>query len=157
MIESYEASPNSPYRDESFFPIAYLYRHCLELKLKEITWIGVALNVSSPKEVEEAMDNHNLAKLWTSAKKPIVDCWPDGDKAPLKATEAVINEFHQADRTGQVFRYPTDKDGSLHRHSELPQHISITNLRKTMDAAFTFLDACHDGLSAARDTMSSSM
>ena len=157
MIESYEARRTRPYRDELFFPVAYLYRHCLELKLKEIIRIGVELRVLSRKEVEEAMDNHNLAKLWTRAKKPIEDCWPKGEKTPLKAVEAVINEFHQADRTGQAFRYQTDKDGSLHRHPDLPEHISITNLKQTMDAAYTFLNACYDGLFESYDAMRSNM
>ena len=157
LIEAYDASPDRPYRDELLFPVGYLYRHCLELKLKELIQIGVALRVLSRKEVEEALGNHNLAKLWTKGRKPIDDCWPNGDQTPLKAVESVINEFHQADRTGQAFRYETDKDGRFHRHPELPEYISIANLKKTMDAVYTFLDACYDGLSEAYDTMVSNM
>ncbi len=157
LIESYQASLNRFHNDELFFPVAYLYRHSLELKLKEIVQIGVALRVLTRKEVEKAMEKHNLAKLWTRARKPIEDCWPDGDKTPLKAVEAVINELHQADRSGQAFRYESDKGGMLHRHPDLPEHIKITSLKQTMDAVYTFLDACYDGLYEGYDAMMSNM
>ncbi len=151
LIEANETSLGKPYRDELFFPVCYLYRHCLELKLKEIVRLGIVLRVLSRKEGKEALNNHNLAKLWTKAKKPIDDCWPNGDQTDIKAVEAIINEFHQADRTGQAFRYQTDRDGRLYRHTDLPKHIDIAVLKQTMDAAYTFLDACYDGLFESHD------
>lgn len=156
MVESCEAIPDAEYWDELFFPVAYLYRHSLELKLKEIIQIGVLLNVLSHEEVEEPMRNHNLAKLWTKAKKPIEDCWPEADRTEPKAVEAVVNEFHQVDRNGQAC-YETDKRGSLLRHGDLPEHISIANLKQTMDAAYRFLDSCLGGLSTSYDDMVSNM
>ena len=108
LIAAYDASPGRPYRDELLFSVGYLYRHCLELKLKELVRIDVAIRVLSHKEVQEALDNHNLTRLWTKARKPIDDCCPNGDQTPLKAGEAVINEFHQADRNEQAFPCETD-------------------------------------------------
>lgn len=51
-----------------------------------------------------------------------------------------MNEFHQADPSGQTFRYDSDKNGRRHRHEKLPDHISLAELRKTMDGTFSFLD-----------------
>lgn len=64
------------FNDELFFPVAYLYRHGLELLLKDIVYIGVRMNFFERVEVEEALTNHSLARLWTHAKKLLTDLRP---------------------------------------------------------------------------------
>jgi hypothetical protein len=141
----HEADPFR-HNDELFFPVAYLYRHGLELLMKDIIDTGIHMNFFDRADVADALANHNLAKLWTQAKKLLVDRWPSADPAPLNATEAVINEFHQADPNGQVFRYDEDKNGRRHRHETLPENIGLAQLRQTMDGIFHFLDATASGL-----------
>jgi hypothetical protein len=156
IINSHENAPRSPHHDELSFPVAYLYRHCLELKLKKITMIGIHLNIlqRSDKILDLLNKKHGLAKLWTKAKAVINERWAGAEQESPKAVEAVINEFHQADPSGQAFRYCTDSNGKRFRHERLPDHISLATLRETMDAVCTFLDACYDGLDDSLQAMS---
>jgi hypothetical protein len=151
VIEQCRDADRFRYRDELFFPVAYLYRHGLELLMKDIIDTGIHMNVFKRDDVEEALAKHNLAKLWNYAKKLLIDRWPTSDPAPLKATEAVINECHQADPNGQVFRYDEDKNGRRHRHKTLPESISLDEMRKTMEGVFNFLDTT---ASCLRDDLS---
>jgi hypothetical protein len=143
--------------DDLFFPVAYLYRHCLELKLKDMVRVGVELDVLKQANVEKIQGEHNLPKLWTQARKVLEDGWPGADPSPLQGIETVVNDFHQADSDGQAFRYPTDKSGRRHRHEKLPKAISVTALRKTMEGVYSLLDACEsffrDYLSDVRSQM----
>ena len=154
VIEGCHAAGRLRFSDELFFPVAYLYRHGLELLLKDIIQTGVHLNRFSQHDVEEALTNHNLAKLWTKAKQVLVDRWPTADPTPLSATEAVINDFHQADPNGQVFRYDENKDGQRYRLETLPQNIGLDELRETMDGVFTLLSSAG---SCLRDDLSNMM
>lgn len=151
VIEQCHKADRFRYRDELFFPVAYLYRHGLELLMKDIIYTGVHMNFFKRDDVEEALSNHNLAKLWSHAKKLLIDRWRTSDPAPLKATEAVINEYHQADPNGQVFRYDDDKNGRRHLYKTLPASIGLDEMRKTMDGVFSFLDTT---ASCLRDDLS---
>lgn len=141
VIDECQDDEGYPPNDELFLPIAYLYRHCLELRMKDIIVTGVGLKFFKSDDVNNVLNQHNLARLWSQAKRLLVHRWPNADQAPLKAVEAIVNEFHQADPNGQVFRYDTDKHGHRHRYASLPDHINLTELRQTMEGAFNFLDA----------------
>ena len=110
--------------DDLFFPIAYLYRHHLELMLKELVRLGMRIGaIDAPvdlpapsssccghiaKAPKDALSEHNLHKLWNEVKKLIKAQWPDSKDGDLKSAESVILEFHKLDRTGQAFRYARD-------------------------------------------------
>src|SRR5882757_6410493 len=105
LLDAHLESNPTPYRDEIFLPIAFLYRHCLELRLKDIVQIGDQIDLCGNGDIKEALNGHSLTRLWTFAKRAIVARWPDGDKDTVTAVEAVVNEFHQIDPSGQAFRY----------------------------------------------------
>jgi hypothetical protein len=135
------------HHDSWLFPVAYLYRHCLELKLKDLVALGILHRFFEREEVQEVLDDHNLAKLWTRVRRLLEHRWPEADAGPLKGVEAAVNQFHQADPNGQVFRYERDKNTRRqHRHENLPDHISLGNLRKMMDAVYNLLEASDDAL-----------
>lgn len=157
VIESYENAPESPYYDELLFPVVYLYRHAIELKLKEIVGYGIALNCYSKADAETILGGHNLARLWTKAKLAILKRWPDGDLAVVRSVEAVVNEMHQVDPTGQTMRYAADRDRRPHMHDRLPKSVSLRSLRATIDNAFSFLDACASGIDQGISDMRSAM
>jgi len=146
VLDKIEADVNKASNDIFVFPVMYLYRHGIEINLKSIIKVGVGLDFFRKEEVEEDLEWHNLAKLWNHAKKLLFQRWPTSDPAPCKATEAVINELHQSDPNGQVFRYAADKNGKLHRYERLPDHISIAALKKTMDGVYNFLEATWSAL-----------
>lgn len=141
VLNKCEADGDRPANDVFVFPVMYLFRHGIELNLKSIIRVGIGLGFFAKEDVKEDLERHNLAKLWNHAKKLILDRWQTADPEPVKATEAVINEFHQADPNGQVFRYPAAKDGKRHRYEGLPDHIGVARLKKTMDGVYNFLEA----------------
>jgi hypothetical protein len=144
IIDAHENGSRVSHPDELFFPVAFLYRHCLELKLKDLIRVGIQTNFFLQKDVAWTFKAHGLAQLWTPVKRLLLDGWPDADPSPILAVEAVIAELHQADPNGQTFRYESDAEGDLHRHERLPEFISLTNLRSTIDNVYTFLD-CSEG------------
>lgn len=146
VLDKMEADGDRPANDIFIFPVLYLYRHGIEINLKAIIKVGVGLEFFEKDAVQEALDDHNLAKLWKHAKKLLLHRWAGSDPAPLKATESVINELHQSDPNGQVFRYAADKSGKPHRYEKLPDHLSVAPLKKTMDGVFNFLEATWSGL-----------
>ena len=153
VIDSSTEENHRGHQDDLLHPVAYLYRHSLELKLKEIVRYGIAMDCYNRADVEEILGCHNLAKLWTKAKLAITNRWPEGDLEPVKAVEAVVNEMHQTDNDGQKWRYGSDKDSRPNRHKGLPEFVSHKSLRKTMDNVFTFLDACGDGIDDGLQSM----
>lgn len=151
IIEACETGPRASHPDELFFPVAFLYRHCFELKLKDLIRVGICLRFFQPDDMEWTSKAHGLAQLWTPVRRLLINEWPDEDPTPLLATEAVIHELHEADPTGQVFRYDRDTEGDPHRHEKLPEFVSLGNLRSTFDNVYAFLECCE---SCLRDNLS---
>ncbi|MGZ0163307.1 MAG: hypothetical protein ACKVII_05280 [Planctomycetales bacterium] len=157
VIDTAQEVERGDFRSDLIHPVAYMYRHALELKLKVIVRHGVDMHCYSKSAVEKVLQEHSLAKLWTKVKQAIEHRWPDSGSGELKAVEAVINEMHQADQNGQKWRYATEKNGRPIKRHGMPQFVSLQSLRRTMDNVFTFLEACEggidDGLQAIRDDM----
>ena len=141
VLDKCSVDGDSPENDNFAFPVLYLYRHGIELNLKSIIRAGLLSTFFERTDVEADLKLHNLAKLWNHARKILRHRWANSDPEPLMATEAVINELHQSDPNGQVFRYPSDKDGKRYHYKWIPDHISVAKLKETMDGVFRFLEA----------------
>ncbi len=131
--------------DVLFAPLAYLYRHYLELELKDIACLGMELGMI--KVTDGRLEEHNLHKLWNSCREVIERVWPEGDRTDLNAVEQVILEFHRFDPSGQGFRYYKDLDGNPHLMS-VPDWVSLEPLKSTMDGVANFLEAAAAGIDA---------
>lgn len=129
--------------DDVFFPIAYLYRHHLELMLKEL--ISLGLRLGSLEGCEDVLGEHNLHRLWNSAKKVITDTWPGPPEWDFKAVEKDILEFHRLDPTGEAFRYDRRKDGTQHLQGS-ERCVDLNNLKAVVDSVSRFLEACIAGI-----------
>ncbi|MCC6662055.1 MAG: hypothetical protein IT437_14355 [Phycisphaerales bacterium] len=131
--------------DDLFFPVAYLYRHHLELMLKELVRLGAGMGAIG--ECEALLGEHNLHRLWNKAKELIRSVWPGPVGDDIKAVERVILEFHRLDPSGQAFRYCRDKHGSPLLVSA-PSRVDLRALASTVDAVSRFLDAAYAGIDA---------
>lgn len=130
-------------------PVAFLYRHSLELMLKAIIRVGVRLDfLADDEKLTELLCGHSLHKLWSKAKVAIHRRWPDQPGDELMATERIFQEFHGIDRSSQTFRYSTDKDGNDNL-DKLPGVIDMRELKETAGAVFSFLSACEGSLQEA--------
>ncbi len=145
VLDSLQSAKRGPSQDKMLFPVLYLYRHCLELKLKELVLLGVRIRLFDLPKVAELLGKHELCPLWTKAKQVILDSYPKDDEA--RAAEAIINEFHRVDPDGQTLRYGRTK-GSLapRRYNGLPDQIGVVRLRRTMDSVYQYLDNCIAGI-----------
>jgi len=86
------------------YPIIFLYRHYVELRLKEILKDGCPL-------LDESTDppcHHELTSLWRECRRIAERVWPNGDAAPLDATGKIIGQIAEHDATSFAFRYPVD-------------------------------------------------
>ena len=55
------------------------------------------------------------------------------DPGPLDNAERIIKEFHQFDKSGQAFRYTSDKRGNA-LLKNLPQFVGLGEMREVMGA-----------------------
>jgi len=132
--------------DKFFMPVAYLYRHGLELQLKQLIKMGIKLDfIERDDNVSSALVDHKLYQLWNYVMKIVEHYWPEGPKEDINAAGRIIQEFHNIDKSGQSLRYAEDLSGkkTLNR---LPEYVQLTHLKDVMDAVFNFLEGCQSGL-----------
>lgn len=100
-----------------FLPIAYAYRHALELALKNLLLHALNVDVISDSDLEKGkkdnthniLDGHNLNDLVEVACKVLNLRWPNVDQKDKKQVEWMaifVKIFHELDSDGQHFRYP---------------------------------------------------
>lgn len=143
--------------DRFFYPVAYLYRHFIELTLKDILRDAVKLGLT---QVDDCvMKRHNLHRLWNPARAALATFWAGADRAPLDAAERIVLQFHHLDRSGQETRYATTTDGAPHL-TKAPAEVDFVNLREVVGRLCRFLKVCSyglDGAVAAQDDAASAL
>ncbi len=103
------------------FPIIFMYRHYIELQLKEIiinNWLYLDISEGLP-------TYHNIEKLWSMCRDALHKMDEAVDPAFTKtkeyineiisrydALEADLKVFSQWDPNSEIFRYPIDKRGN---------------------------------------------
>ena len=141
IVEAARSDDRNP--DDLFYPVAYLYRHHLELMLKAL--VGLGVEQGGLEGCDDMLTGHNLHKLWHKAKQLIRQAWADSPENDLKATEQMILEFHALDETGQAFRYERDKQGRQHLQNA-PDRVDLDNLKARTDGVSQFLGAAYGGI-----------
>ncbi|MBV8575340.1 MAG: hypothetical protein JOZ58_09945, partial [Acetobacteraceae bacterium] len=129
-------------QDHLVYPIVYLYRHHVELLLKAIIEVAVALLGRQLSEHElKAIGRHDLVELWNTAKpllNPVCDLarnrpFPTEN---IDGIESYIQQIHEHDPDGQRFRYATSKIKNagprrlpLARAPSLSPELKVINIR----------------------------
>jgi hypothetical protein len=122
------------------YPIAFLYRHHLELRLKELIREGSLL---LDRECE-LRKTHDLSKLWPQCRSIVKEVWPEGSDSELDAIEECIEEFSTVDRS-ESFRYPVDTKGNPSLPS-VPDHVNVRHLADTMTKIANLLRGAQMGI-----------
>ena len=129
--------------DTVTYPIVFLYRHYLELRLKELISDGQAL-LRKPVDFQ---DQHSLVQLWRPCREILREIWPHEPVATWKNVERLLTEFDQIDSDSMCFRYPvtTKKTG---RQPTLPKldRVGIRHLHEVMQRLASFFEAHLDGV-----------
>lgn len=132
-------------RDTLIFPILFLYRHYLELKLKEILEQGsIFLDESC-----EIPQNHNIMALWADTRKIILNIWPDTALKTVKGIEAILMDIHNVDRGSDAFRYPIKKSGDFTLDGY--KMINLRNFISLIEPIIEDLEGMSLGIEAYKD------
>lgn len=124
------------YQDALVFPICFLYRHYIELRLKEIITSGR----SFLDENDTFPQHHKIQHLWELAKTITKKVFFD-KKEPLDLSiaEHVISEFSKLDPGSFAFRYPVDKVGENTLNGI--SHINVRRVANYIDKFSDSIDA----------------
>jgi hypothetical protein len=122
----------------------FLFRHYLELTLKEITVAARYLTTDgrlTNEEVKQIKTGHNLVSLWKSVleeakpKMPKDAPWENYD---CEFAEACVKEFDAADTKGFAFRY--EGEGGERAHIDFEQMlVSMDHVRQVLEGILTVL------------------
>lgn len=129
--------------DQDFlvYPIVFLYRQYLELRLKELIFASSRLldqHARIPKE-------HSLVSLWRKARPNIEEVWPDSQtKGDLDAVEDRLKELCDIDSGSYAFRYPEDVKGAPALTGM--QYINLKQLRDVIQGISNVLDGSSTGI-----------
>ncbi len=149
VVEQLSRGETFQHADKFFMPIGFLYRHSLELKMKEVVRLGIQLGlVPDNNKTEKVLADHNLHQIWNLVKKAVSGNWPDNSENDTGPAERIVLEFHRIDQSGQGLRYSKDRSGRSTLNS-LPKSAELTHVRDVFQAIFNFLDGCEAGLSHA--------
>ena len=135
--------------DSLIYPIIFLCRHYVELRLKELIQMSLSLLQISG----DWKFGHKLDKLWLHVRPHIRTIWPDDNENELNHIETLIREFSSVDPSCMAFRYPTDLEGKLMLQKF--QRLDVTYFKRTMNQLSTFLDAACQGTSVYLENMHS--
>lgn len=132
--------------DYMLFPIAFMWRHHIEIALKDIIAAGRELAGDEwgfPK-------GHHLLDLWREALPHITEL---GDPAApeLANVENNLREFDRIDHAGDGFRYPLNLAGTDRTLGNAPASVNLRVLHEAMAAVGMFLSCVRSELSARLD------
>ena len=125
------------YTSYLIYPIVFSYRHCIELRLKQISIEGNKLLKPRVFTEEEMIDilyrKHDLDILWDYSKMIVGKLFPDESEEKLSSIKKIIDNFSIMDRTSFKFRYPIDTKGKPNHPMDQDIAISFIALREMMN------------------------
>jgi len=139
--------------DIYFLPIAFMYRHCIELKLKKIVKLGLSLQlIQEEKHIQDALRSHKLIDIWKHARNILQRYFSNDSEKDIRGAAGIIEAVNRIDKSGYGMRYPTslEQNPTL---SNLPESASLLHLQNVFEALFNFLDGGIDGLIDGLDQM----
>jgi hypothetical protein len=125
------------------YPIVFLYRHYIELRLKQISIYGNEYfeePIITDKEKKEILfKEHKLDKLWELSRKVIEKLFPEEREEKLSSMKKLIDIFIEMDKRSFSFRYPIDTSGNPN-HLDKRNFISVIRLKKIVNELGSYLD-----------------
>jgi len=129
------------YPDLAVLPVIFVYRHYLELALKNILCLGRRCSLGKV----GMSKTHDLSELWGQTRLVLEELSPGNHPVELAVVERCVLEFHRHDKSSEESRYPVDKKGCRRSLQSLAR-VDLRNLKKGMVGVANFLDGCADGV-----------
>lgn len=143
-------------QDSIVYPIVYLYRHHVELMLKDIFRLAAdLLEESITGSQEKHLGRHDLAQLWGMVR-PMLDpvCKLVGSdplpSADLDGIDAYMRQLNVYDPRGESFRYARSRDATRTLGSDLV-HINIRSFAIHMEKLADYLGGLENWLAMLID------
>lgn len=132
-------------RDQDFlvYPIVFLYRHHIELQIKQVTGLARQLLRDDDSRYSNKV-THNLNSLWETARRAILQADDTLSSSDFTRVSAVVKALNEADLRATGFRYARTREGG--RSLEGVHYINTRRFGDLMAAASDELDAIDDGL-----------
>lgn len=135
-----EMLPGAPWHTDYFvYPIPYLYRMYIELRLKELIH-GASGSTAR---------GHDLLKLWERAKPIMKSCSQWFDDQELDAVQDTLRQFSEIDPFSDAFRYPTNAKGTKITLQGIKE-LNLKSLKEVVDSISTPLEGSSTALYEAR-------
>jgi hypothetical protein len=131
LIDTLDLTRND--KDFLIYPIVFLIRHYVELRLKEVIQ-GLNFCIGQTKDFPTG---HNIDFLWKDFKKKYEIIGESLNYDRFTFMDSIINEIHLFDPISMSFRYPVDKEGNK---IQKLNNINIVNLRETFVRLTFFMD-----------------
>ncbi len=126
------------------YPIVFLYRQYIELRMKKIIRDGYQLLDDDPEKFRKI---HEIDDLWKKCRETIEKVWHEDPAGNLEAVGECIRQFSEIDPNSQKFRYPTDKSGNPSLPDPSPP-INLRNFAEVITRTGSLLDGVSMGISA---------
>ncbi len=140
--------------DTLVYPIIYLYRHYLEIRLKDLIRQGANITGTPTDErLEEILNgSHHLMKLWNNFKPFFIKVsGGNGDFDNVKkGMESYINQIHAIDPASFTFRYDRAKHSTEH-NLEKHERINLFHFCQNMEKLTRLIEGTNNEFSATLD------
>lgn len=128
--------------DYQAYPVVFLYRHALELHLKNIIYrVAKLLFYKYIEDIDQKLYNsHDLSMLSHKAYDILIKAFPDEQTLHqlLKEVVGIAEEFSEIDPNSYAYRYPINREG---KHStQRNQIVNLQSLATHMDNLLSKLD-----------------
>lgn len=132
LYASWQASRGCP--DYLIFPMVFLYRHYVELRLKELIQSAASL-LSLPTDWPAI---HFLDQLWSILQPRLTEISPDEPARDIRNASRLITQLAAFDHTSFAFRYPVDNKGNSNTTNL--EHLDVDNFFHAIRQIAAFLD-----------------
>ena len=144
-----EGLTGSPQEDALIYPLLALYRHHIELALKELirscpAYLSDLSDAEIEKKLQKVYATHSLRSLWSALQTLYLNCNDWTSEEGRKAFEHLLFELDDHDPHSQAGRYPMDKKGT----QTLTRLISVDlpNLKAGVHKISHYLDCIYEGI-----------
>lgn len=141
------------FRDYEAYPVMFLYRHALELHLKNIIYKGsLIMAFRQMNDINHKLqNNHDLVELCKVATAILEIVLPNDPylKQLTNKLETIIVEFSEIDPSSFGYRYPIDKKG----YASTSKHLvaNLQSVRQNLNPLLEDLDTLNFGLNIESD------
>jgi hypothetical protein len=115
-------------------PVMFLYRHYVELHLKNLLSEAGQL-LDDPQSIPP---EHYLLSLWSRVRALLLSIGPNNEDVWFKRADQIIGEFDALDPTSFAFRYPVGRKGA--DSLPAPLLVDAENVRAVVDELHLLLD-----------------